>query len=661
MKKIKYTVEGDERSLEMQKQWEEWSKKFYTAYANYSTGIFDEFENVYRGTHDTTKNVNSKDPNAIKKTNNVPNISYELIESQINTSSPEPNVKSRKPGFEDMATMIQGKIINDMADMSMERITDMNERNTYVHGISSVLVGWNSMLGGHDVMGEKEIKGYHPKQIIPQPDMYYTDDMDYFFIMSAETKKSILDKTGVDVTSEEEQYPEVNQIEGNSPQGRANNNSVTSEIVTLITCLYKDEEGDIGLYSWAGTTPVESLPKYYYPRVNKCTECGEENAQDATECSECGSKKLKQDIKMNEVIEEELVLSPIVYPKKVKKLVTGDDGTVSVDIDYEQVVIERVVPEGTIIKIPAPKKMPLITRINVPLNFSFAGRSDVETIRPQQESIKKTFSRIEEKIIQAGGIIGIPEALRRQISNDVYQVWIGKSADLGSIVVKDTKADITQDISFIQENERIARDTLGITDSYQGKYDPSANSGKAKEVQVEQSAGRLQSKMKNKFVFFGNMFEMMFLMDMCFTQEPRPYLSENKQGKEEYDVFDKHELLMEDADGEWYYNTEFTIKADMGSSLPHDRLFMYEKSLELFKINAIDTKQLLQLLATLEFPIANRILEQVEANEEGEEEIGMVLQALAQMEPEQMMQFLDLPIEEQISLLTEAQSDETNG
>ncbi len=660
-KKVKLTIQGKEKELDDLAMLTEWQEKFNTAYSQYAGErcTYDELENVYRGTKDTVKNINSRDNRTVKKTNNVPNIVYELIETEVNTTTPDCIVKSKKPGFEDHAKMIQDKIMSDFDSLDIEMLTDMNERNTYVHGISIAFMNWNTNLGQHEFIGDKELIGYHPKQVIPQPNIYDHKKMRYCFLICPTTKDEVKERTGVDVESETQQHPEANEITGGTTATTTNKNqSTTKDVIEEIVCLYLDSDGDVCKLSWCGTTVTENKPKYYYPRIEECKDCGAENAQGDKECSSCGSKKLKTKVIMEETIQEDMELSPIVYPKKKKVLQTGLDGNKFVDESTSQEATERIVPAGTVIPIPAPKRLPIIVRKNIPLNFSFRGRSDVETIRDQQESIKKVWSRAEEKTLTAGGIIGIPQKLNKQPSDDVYQVWKGNGADLSQIIVKDLKVDISQDIEFAQLNKVFAKDTLGITDSYQGKYDPSANSGKAKQVQVEQAAGRLQSKQKNKFTFYADMFELMFYFDLCFTKEARPYMKTNANGDEEYEEFDKYELLCQDASGEWYFNTDFSFKAEMGSNLPHDKQFLYDKAMELMNLKVINARQTMEILATLDFPIANRILAQIKENEEDQKEVQQILDVLKSMDPNQMMQFLQLPIEEQTAILEQSKTAE---
>lgn len=656
MKKAKYKINGDTESLDKLKMLEEWKKKFCQARAQSdSQSYLDELEMVYRGTKDTQANINSNSTQKVKKTNNVPNITYELIESKVNTSIPDAVVKSKKPGFENQAKMAMYKIMSDLDDPAIDLIADENERDTYVSGYSVIVPMWNVNKGNHEYVGETELVSYHPKQVIPQPNIYNIKKMDYCFFVGTRTKQDVYESTGVDVSSEEELYPEYNEIyDGDGDADNIDADSNTNELVSEVVVLFKDDDGDVGKFAWVGQTPTEYEPKYFYPRVKECEECGYESALDAEECEECGNKKLTTKVITIETIQEDMELSPISYDKTIKKVKTNPaTGKKTVEEVTEQIVEERLVEKGTEIPIPAPKDLPIIIRKNVPLRFSFRGRSDVETIRDQQETIKKVMSKVEEKIVGAGSITTMSEKLHKQLSDDTYQQIKGRPEDL-KITTQSFQADISQDLAYVAQQMQIARSELGITDSFQGKYDASAKSGKAKQVQIQQSQGRLQAPSKNKFVAFAQLFELMFRFDLCFSREPRPYTREDSNGEEVFDEFNRYEYLAQDAAGKWYFNTDFKFKAEMGSDLPSDKTWYYEQAFAMYSSQAISREQLLEILADLGFPIANRLLEQERASQEGMDERIEVLMIMQNMDPQTMQAFLQLPPGEQMQYLDDA-------
>jgi len=647
-KKFEYLIDGKTNTIKPADVLSTYKKRFSSAYANTDTEIYDAFELAYRGTTTTTANVNSRQKKAIKKTNVNRNISYEMIESQINTTVPEPQVISRKAGYEEHAKMIEEKIKSDIDYLLADRMSDTLERHTYTNGVGLVLVNWNTNKGGHNELGEKEFLNIHPKQIVTQPSVYEFKEMDQTYFVLNTTKENIREKYGIDVSDESISYRETNQIIGDT--GYDVKSKSEGDLVTAILCYYKDKDYDIGKIVWVGDTIVEFEPKYFYPRVAVCQECGYEMAQGTEVCTECGSKKIKTDISTYETIEEDLLLSPISHNVK-KKVVVDDPQGKRIITNLEEKIVERMVPKGTKIKRFALKQFPIVKRINIPLAFSFRGISDIEVISSLQESLKKTLSRIEEKILLAPVMIGMPKKMSDKLSSDIYQVLQGSPADLSQIVFHDLKADITQDLEYAQTLYQYAKSTIGVTDAFQGKYDPSARTGKAKEVQVQQSAGRLESKYKNKYIFYRELFEMMYFFDLMFTQETRSYMTKDAMGQISYKDFNKYELLCKDDAGEWYYNTDFIFKARQSSEIPSDDVSVMNKTLELAQAGFIDKDQLWQILDELNFPVARQILDQTRS--QMDQKVELLLGALKGLSPEMLPQFLQRPLEEQMEMLNQ--------
>ena len=69
-----------------------------------------------------------------------------------------------------------------------------------------------------------------------------------------------------------------------------------------------------------------------------------------------------------------------------------------------------------------------------------------------------------------------------------------RSAEEAAMVqAKQIYADIQYDIATAQLFYESGRSSSGVTESFQGKIDNTATSGRAKEISAMQSAGRLES------------------------------------------------------------------------------------------------------------------------------------------------------------------------
>jgi len=345
-------------------------------------------------------------------------------------------------------------------------------------------------------------------------------------------------------------------------------------------------------------------------------------------------------------------LTPISY-KEVRKTVNRDEMGQAVEVveeDYTK-IIERFIPAGTEIKRFKPTNYPVAIRVNTPHQYKLGGQSDITVVYDQITSLQKIISKIEEKIIKSGAIIAVAADSDFSITDEVYQIIKMTAAESSVLKVEDLQANIQQDILYAQEQYTIIKSTLGITDSFQGKADTTAQSGKAKQVQIQQSAGRLGSKLFNKFDFYTQLFKLMFEFDLCFTDEIRPFVRKDSEGKDDWDNFNKYEFLVQDTTGEWYYNTDFIVTAESSDGVPNDKMFLIERADVQLGNGALDVKQYWEQLRGLNYPGATKVLDQIRARTDEADKIQMLLEQLKELAPEQREAFFMASPEEQQALL----------
>jgi hypothetical protein len=229
------------------------------------------------------------------------------------------------------------------------------------------------------------------------------------------------------------------------------------------------------------------------------------------------------------------------------------------------------------------------------------------------------------------------------------EVWKGNAQVLSQIKMFNMNAPINDDLMALDKTYSDAQSTIGVTPSFQGKYDSSAKSGRAKEIQVQQTKGILGSTQKNKQVFYANLYKIMFYFDLNFTDEERPYFVEDSTGRTIYKSFNKYELLLKDKAGDWYFNTDFVFKASQNEEMPTDKAFIYQQILGLYQGGALTVDQLWQVLAGIGFPTAEKILEQLQKPDER----AQVLEIMKSLPPDQLIMFLQAPTEEQLLMLDE--------
>ena len=205
MDKLKKTVAPSPED----KKRDKWRSKLETARIAYGSTLKDIAKNqgVYEGTREVNGNPNTNVP-AKDLAINIRNIAYELIESQVDSSIPMPKVTALHEVDEELARKIEKALVNKVKLLRLAILNDLMERNVPVQGGDFFLVEWDNTMGFHSNYGDVNVLEVAPRQIIPQPGVSDIEDMDYIFVQTAQTKKYVKDKYGVDVedaleTSEE--------------------------------------------------------------------------------------------------------------------------------------------------------------------------------------------------------------------------------------------------------------------------------------------------------------------------------------------------------------------------------------------------------------------------------------------------------------------------
>jgi len=527
--KIRNKAKTMKEDQEQDKALKDWQDKLRLAQAGTNTTIRDEREMIYLGTGDVDANINSTDSiGKRKKANNVVNLVLEFIETNVDSTIPQPSVRTKLPGFESQATMVEDSLTADITELGITAINDVNERTTPVQGYSAILVGWNPDFKHHLYRGELNIESVHPKRIIPQPGIFEIDKMDYFFVLSSVTKSFIKKRYDVDLENSGEEFPELNSLVSNTSQ--PNN----PDMVTEVVCWYRNDDGEVSKFTWCDDTVLEDLSNFFARRIKGKIQTEEELVSEVT-------------------------------------LASGE-----------------VLPVGTKVPYFTPTRYPLIIRENIPLNFAFGGQSDLDVIRDQQDAYKKVISVIEEKIMRGSVIIKALEGHRFNLTNELYAIVRGSQSELNALGVQNLSADISNDMAFAQQQYKAAQSTLGITNSFQGKSDSSAVSGIAKQIQVNQAGGRLRSKEANKYASFKQLYEIMFEFKLAFYDELRPFVNKDADGKDSFGDFDKYQFLVRDKAGELYYNTDFIFQSDAGAGLPRDKMWLFNQASEQLKYGAFN-------------------------------------------------------------------------
>ena len=546
------------------------------------------------------------------KTPHVRNIVAENIESQVSVDIPQPKVTARRKQDEPLAKLIEDMLRNELDRLPMEYINDMQERTVPIQGGSFFHVEWDNDKRTHTTVGEVTVSARHPKQVIPQAGVCASlEDMDYIILKLPQTKAAIKRRYGVDVEDAGEAEPEVRGSGGESP---------ARDLVTQYIAYYRNDSGGIGLYSWTGDQELEDIEDYQARRLRRCENCGEAEPEDGDTVVD------RQEM----VIPDPMSAAMGMLPRTVEQSHVWHKGDAcpycggkkwrSGTEEWEEIWDPIVTSGGTIIpgaewaagenglqemrptKVPyyKPDVYPLVLQRNVSLFGQLLGDSDVDKIADQQNTVNRLEKKIIDRIVKAGSRILMPATATHRIDPNDTEVWyLDNVADASMIQVKDFTGNLQYEMAYLAQTYEEARQALGITDSFQGRKDTTAQSGTAKQFAAAQSAGRLESKRAMKNAAYADLFRLIFQFKLAYADEPRPVVSQDSKGNKTYSEFNRYDFLERDEAGEWYWNDQFLFSTDTSAPLANNRERMWEETISLFSAGCFGNPQEAETLIAL--------------------------------------------------------------
>jgi hypothetical protein len=349
---------------------------------------------------------------------------------------------------------------------------------------------------------------------------------------------------------------------------------------------------------WVDDYTLEDLDDYQARITRKCKECGY-TGEDKV-CPVCGSKSFEE---TEDKVQE--IRIPVMQESGF------DEVGNPVEIEAEEVIT---------IDYYQPNCYPIIVRKNVSKANSLLGFSDVKVIEDQQDLIKKVGSKAAEKTLKGGSIVTLPRGVKVETTDSELKIArLDDPQQKAMIDVLNMQVNVQQDLTMVNKAYEDARSTLGITDAFQGKYDPSAVSGTAKQYSINQAAGRLESKRVMKNDAYAKLYELMFKFWLSYADDPLPITGSGVNGEQDFDVLDKSDFIKKDAAGEYYWNDEFLFETDPTSTMMANREAMWQQidmklqSGAFGQLGSLETMRLYwSLMEKNHYPNAGDVLQQVE-------------------------------------------------
>ena len=595
-----------------------------------------------------------------KKTSHVRNITFENIESQVSSSIPQPKVTPRRKKDEHLADVIEHFLRNELDRLPFEAINDLAERTVPIQGGAGFLVEWDNTKRTSTTVGEVDVTLIHPRQFGPQPAVYTSiGDMDYFIVKVPTTKGTIERRYGVTIEDDGESEPDV----------RSNYGETSEENLTLYLGYALNDHGGIDRYAWVNDTELEDLKDYQARRQPVCKACGRVKPLPGQEvngaaysggaCPWCGGKDWEDRVQDFEELTVPALRSDGTEIGGTQEII-GDDG----------------LPGLAPVKIPCyrPDCYPIVLQRSVSIFGQLLGNSDVDMIRDQQNTSNRIEQKIIDRLMKAGTRITLPDrADLRTDPEDSERWYIGKPSDKQLIDVYDFSGNLQYELTYLAQVYEEARQIIGITDSFQGRQDTTATSGKAKEFSAAQAAGRLESKRVMKNAAYAELFEVMFKFWLAYSDEPRPVTYKDSTGETVYEEFNRYDFLEQGEDGQWHWNDQFLFSCDTSAPLASNREAMWQETRQNLQTGAFgdqaDIETLILFWAKMEelhYPGAAQTKKHLEEKAQRQEELAAQQAAAQQMQQMQQMQMstqggaAEVPDELAAAIDAQAQQDAMN-
>ena len=480
------------------------------------------------------------------------NMVFEMIESQVSNSIPEPAVTPMLAEDSGRALCITNYLSNCMKMSKAISINDRAERGVYKNGYHFYLIEWDNSAITNSGFGGLKVTDYPASAVTLQPGISRFEDSEYIFLENRATCGSIRRQYHKDI------QPDVNG----------------QDVCTIVTCYYLNDDGDLARTIFAkNTREIISEDEYFeLRRIITCKHCGQPILHLDNECPVCGKKEFQYTI-----LQEETASQDIYEGDMEKNAELRARAKLAGQPDDPFAGLTKIISRGDKVPFYHIRELPVVMRLNISSDESIFGKSDVDLLEQNQDTLNRLTTKEEENILKAGSFVTYPKGTKIPADDSTLKlVPIDDPRLIDAFSVQTIQANMQQDDILATRMYQYGRATLGITESYQGKKDTTATSGKAKQLAAAQSAGRLESKQRMKVEAYGELYRKMFKFLLAYADETQHYVKYDMNGDILQMTFNRYMFLKKNPDnGQIYWDDNFIIEAD-NASLISNKQEMWE-------------------------------------------------------------------------------------
>ena len=482
---------------------------------------------------------------------------YEIIESLVDNSVPMPKMKPRYKSDLPLVNITENYLKFEVDDILTKFENDRSERATYIDGTGWYKVWWDSLSNTHERSGDVRIEFCPVDQVYPQPGVKDYKKLEYIFELRQVSTTRIYDLYGRNIIPN---------------QGDTN-------LVDVVSCYYLNEDRIVGLFMWSPTSlqVICNEKDWQIRKVRKCKTCGE-IVPSGDVCPRCGGKSFKYHNAETEILEEDLM--EVYNPYEV-----GETNDPSQQDELAQKVFLKA---GTEVPFYRIGQLPFVPRPAVSHVNSIYGISISGMLLDMQDMINKIYTKMADKTLKSGAVVTQFEKGRPiDDTNETFKILKVKTPEEAAMVtVKQVVADTSQDMVVASTIYESGKASSGVTASFQGQKDSSAASGKAKEYQALQTAGRIESLRVMKAAAFAGVYELVLKYLLAFSDESRKFVKILPNGEQLEQSWNKYMFLAKDKYGQIYYRDDIKFDTDPASTITQSRSQMWQEMLNMFTMGA---------------------------------------------------------------------------
>jgi len=491
--------------------------------------------------------LNDKGEETTERMKALRKVAFEIVEQKINARIPAPKMSPRFHADIVPVNATERLIMHEMTKMMPAETHDEAEHGTLIDAMGWFKVSWDPFQNTHERSGMPIVEWCPVDTVFPQPGVTNWRKLEYIFERSKLTVAQVKDLYDRDVF-----YPNSN------------------DLVEVITVWYLNEDRHVGKFAWCepNLKVLCNDLEWGMRRRRECMACHEVVNIDA-KCPVCGSTDLKYvGVKQYKL---DKPLDFITNPYRSAQSPDEED-------DEEIAQPDQQLPEGTVIPHYLIRQLPFVPRRNIKIPKNMYSVSEVELLFENQDTINKFLNKAERKSSKSKAYV--TKMKDSQISDDGSQeityIEVESPQEANTIKVTQVTADITEEITMGQVLYDNVKSTAGVTDTDQGKNDPSARSGKAKQMQIAASNQRKQGPNVMREAAYAGVYELIFKNLLAYSDEERSFVSLLPDGTPREEVWSKYMFLAQDKNGDLYYRDDFAWSVDEATEITQDRASMWQ-------------------------------------------------------------------------------------